>query len=1010
MSPSNKRSLLAISVAAILSGSGFANEDISRTQIEDSNASAPTTEENEKAERIVVTGSRIKRDSFSVATPIATLSKDALSDAGLGSLSEILVDQMPQIGEGSSNSNSQSSVQNTGLSTVDLRELGTNRTLTLIDGRRVVSNSYSGNYVSLSTIPKGMVQRVEIITGGASAAYGSDAISGVVNIITQQDKEGASFNVRTGESTEGGGRELTFDVDFGTSYADGRGYLFMSASYDEQFGLEYWDRDRAQQQDYWDYDDKRMCNTMLTAIYDEENKTAFQCMRDIKQSDWRALSDSIPGGVFDEASSFRPNAGFWYDGTTLRDDWQEEKHGIHFNQFTMLKVPDKAFSAALKTDFEFDSGTQAYFQFHLSQNDSTNFKSPESEDECDPIVTYDPKNGEFGSDCMGRIPYDNPYMPEAIRAQASERGVKWDRLFQEVGNVVNSNDRTTIRSWTGLKGYVWEGWEWDISLGYGKFTQKQTRTNEIIVAHAKYALDAEQLDDGTIRCKDAAARESGCMPLNLFGEGSITPEAADYLRVNAEIHTDIKQTTFAAVVTGDLYTLPAGPIASAFGFEYRKDEQSVATNVPRGGITFNYVPDFSGDVSVYEAFAEVSVPLLNNAPFAKHLSAEFSARLADYSWSTTGLIQSYKAGFIYEPVEGYSVRANWARAMRAPTITELMSPPRGDYNTFSDFCDGVTATSNNSGHDNCRQESGIQATIAAEGVFEDENNSYSPNAGNSELYEETADTYTLGISLAPEFIPGLRVAIDYYDIQIEDAITALSNDDIITFCYNSTIAYGSNNEFCNDIRRDEEGQIVEVQQRLINTDEIRTKGYDIALQYNYSVGEYGDLTFKLDWGHVIEYSITSTGPDGQFEDFEEGFLDRDVFEDKGSASLTWRKNGWRVRWSTQYKGSIKRDKDDYEKWLDAMAKNQERCTTQADTCIANPESLWGGDLPSVTTHGLSMSYTMPMSNDSELRLYGGVRNLFDERGPFIIFGPGNYNSAYGGGLGRFAFVGAQYTF
>ena len=315
------------------------------------------------------------------------MDREALEDTGLGSLSEILIDELPQISEGSSNTNSQSSVQNTGLSTIDLRELGTNRTLTLIDGRRAVSNSYSGNYVSLSTIPSGMVHKVEIITGGASAQYGSDAIAGVVNIITQQDKEGFSFKTRGGETAEGGGRELTIDTDYGTEFGEGKGYLFVAASYDRQYGLSYFDRKRAQQQDSWWYDDDEMCNAFNTA-------DGWQCMRDITMADWTSLSDSIPGGVFDEKSSNRPDAGFWYDENGLRNDWHEERYGIDFNQYTMLKVPDEAISGAVKANYELSDDHEAYFQVQYSQNNSFNLKSPESEDECDAILTRDPDSGE----------------------------------------------------------------------------------------------------------------------------------------------------------------------------------------------------------------------------------------------------------------------------------------------------------------------------------------------------------------------------------------------------------------------------------------------------------------------------------------------------------------------------------------------------------------------------------------------------------------------------------------
>lgn len=1008
-----KKTILTLAIqAAVLGGmsmTALAADEVEVSQVKGNQPQQSAETEQQTIEKISVTGSRIKRDSFSVATPLATLDKGAIEDAGIGSLAAILVDELPQVAEGVSNANSQSSVQNTGLSTIDLRNLGTNRTLTLIDGRRVVSNSYSGNYVSLSTIPSTFVDKVEIITGGASATYGSDAVAGVVNIITQQDQQGAKFNVRGG-TTEKGGEEMSVDGDFGTLYADGKGYLFMAASYTKEFGLDYWDRNRAQQQESWSYDDKRMCNTMLTETYDTALKTNAQCMRDITQADWRDLNDSIPGGVFNEASSLRPDAGFWYDGQTLRDDWHEEKYGIHFAQYDWLKVPEDTVAAAVKTEYDFDSGVQAYFQLQYSRNHSENPKSPESSDENEFALVRNPATGEFVEEYVGRIPKNNPFVPEAIFEGASSRGITWDRNFAEVGAIVNENTRTTYRSWAGLRGFVWDNWEWDLSVGYGKFKQEQDRQNEINVLKLRNALQAEKLADGTIQCIDADARADGCVPVNLFGEGSISAEAADYIRANPTITTDISMTNVLGYVTGDLFELPAGPVASAFGFEYRRDTQSVDTNVPNGGVTFNYVPTFEGDVDVYEAFGEVSLPLLRDMTAVRNLSMDLSLRVADYSWSTTDLMKSYKAGIVYEPAEGYMVRANWATAQRAPTITELLSPPRGDYDGFDDICDGVTATSTGPGHDNCRLEPGIAAAIAADGSFKDENNGYSPNVGNPDLQEESAETFTVGVSMAPSFIEGLRVAIDYYDISIEDAMTSLGNEDIIGFCYASSLPYGGDNPFCNDVKRDGEGQIIEVQQRVINADETNTSGYDLALDYRYDMDGWGSLKLKLDWSHVLDYSITATGPDGQFTDSYVGLLSSGIFEDKASASLSWYLEDLRIRWSVKYKSSVRRSQSAHEDWEKDIAANAENCASGSASCVENPEPLWGNELPSVTTHNLSASYSFDVGQDTEIRLSGGVNNLFDEKGPFVIGGSGNYDSLYGGGVGRYYYLGAELKF
>jgi len=964
-------------------------------------------------EKITVTGSRLRRDSFSVATPLATMDYEAIEDTGLGSLSEILIDELPQISESSSNTNTQSNITATGLSTISLRELGSSRTLTLIDGRRVVSNSHSSNSVSLSTIPTGMVKKVEVITGGASAAYGSDAIAGVVNIITQQDKEGFTFKTRGGESTEGGAKEFTLDLNYGTEFSNGRGYMYMSSTYDKQYGLTYEDRKRAQQQESHFYDDERMCNAMITSAAPKDG----QCMRDITQNDWRGLNDAIPGGVFHEGSS--SVGGFWYEGQTLRDDWVEEQYGIDTDQFVMLKVPDEGLNTAIKIDFELTDDISFYGQIQHSLNKSYNSKAPESEDESDKVITFDAATGEFGEVIMGKISRDNPYVPAEI-ADAGGSTIKWDRNFTEVGNIYTDNTRNTIRTWAGLQGVMFDdAWDWDISVSYGLFKQEQIRGNEISTINASYALDAEYAEDGvTIQCADAEARANGCLPMNVFGEGSITPDVANYIRVNPTIDSTVEQLTVTGYIAGDLFEMPAGAVASAFGFEWRKDSQEIETGggATEGGISFNYVPEYSGEVTVAEVFGEMAFPLLRDVTAAKSLTAEVSVRLADYSWEASGLMQSYKTGMVWEVVDGYAVRANWARAQRAPSIDDLLSPPAGDYDSYTDICYGTTATSDDEGHENCRKEPTIAAAIAADGEFDERDNNYSPSVGNENLKEETADTFTFGVTIAPSFAQGLRIAIDYYDIAIADALSSYSNDDIMRYCYDSSLTWdekGGSNAFCNDLKRDEDGSLIQVMQRNYNVDEISTSGVDLAVEYVHDFEQLGRIKFKTDWTHVIDWEKTVQSPDGPETTDNVGDYEEEIFETQGTASVTWYKDEWRVRWSTKYKGPINVNKDTEADWLDVMASNDENCAAadpEAAGCIANPESLAFNELGSYINHSLSVSYAMELSKDGEVRFFGGVNNIFDNRGDYSLDEKGHFYSGYGSSVGRFVYLGAEFKF
>ena len=1005
----NKK-LITLAVQAVIYGSvistqAFANEaeEIERIAQKNQVSTAISVKKLEnKAERITVTGSRLRRDSFSVATPLVTMGREAVGDTGLGELADILTENIPSVSFATSNTTSQSSVSATGLQTVELRNLGSSRALTLIDGRRVVGNSKSNNAVSMSTIPAGMIERIEVITGGASATYGSDAVTGVVNIITQSQKEGFSAKTRGGETLDGGGKEFTLDLNYGSSFADERGYMFMSVNYDKDYGLKYTDRDRAAIQSGFTYNKTTMRNMAQT-------ENGFVPLGETNRNDWRNLNDGIAGGVFLESSKF--DTTYWYDENGQRTDWNEERDGVNTREWVELKVPSERVSAAIKVDFDITDDLTFYSQVQWSGNYTVNPKSPENSYEGETAIYTDRETGVADNVRLGYIPIDNPYVPENIRETASQYKdrIYWDRSFSEVGRIETDNERETIRAWAGLQGVIFDGeWDWDISVGYGSFDQTQFRNNEIDVFKAKNALDAGYADDGSIQCNDAAARADGCVALNLFGEGSITPEMADYIRVNPTLKVKNEQISMLGYMAGDLFNMPAGPVATAFGFEYRKDSQEAITDeaLTYGGITWNLIPAFKGDISVAEIFAEASFPLLRDLPGVEHLSLETSLRFADYDLSAVGLVTSSKLGFLWAVGEGINVRGNWAIAQRAPTVNDIFEPAAGDFDSFDDICDKVSATSTAIGHDNCRLEPAIAAAIAADAtfVFEDDNSGYSPNAGNPELFEEKGTTLTIGATYEPRFLQGFSIAVDYYDIFIEDAISSFDNDEILKECYASSTTLGNENAFCDVIKRDAEGQIEEVLQKSYNIDELSTRGIDIAVAYHYDLNEFGALKFKLDWTHLLEHSTTKTGVDGKFKTDSVGLVG--LFEDKASGSLSWSLDNLRVTWSTSYKSSALRSQSN----IDAWQANIDRCAEGEDSCVSDPEKIAYQEYDAYFKHNLSASYNIELENDASVRLFGGVNNVFDDKGQFYIGGRGNYGSEYDAGRGRFVYLGAEVKF
>jgi len=835
-----------------------------------------------------------------------------------------------------------------------------------------------------------------------------------VNIITEQDKEGFSFYARTGTTSEGGGDEYTLNADYGTSFAGGRGYLFAGVTYDEEKGIENKDRSQAQIEADFDYNTTELCNEMQTA-------TGDQCMRDVPDSaDWRDRSDGTAGGVFSES-----RGAWWFDESGMHSDFEEERDGLFSRVWDAILIPNETLSAAFKVNFDVTEGTRLYFQAQYARNNSFNFKSPEDDSEASDVATLDPVTGIPGEVRPGHIDIDNPFIPTAMR-DADGDGIDdqafidgwngdWDRRFFEVGNITTDNTRTTWRTWAGLQGSLFDGkWDWDASVGYGHFEQLLIRSNELDVRKVSQALDAGYAGDGvTIQCNDPDARAAGCVPLNLFGVGSITPEMADWIRYTPILNPTIQQTNFLAYVSGDLFEMPAGSVGSVFGIEYRKDKMEMLANdgANYGGITYNIVPDIFGEMDVTEAFAEFSFPL------ADTLTADVSVRVGDYSHQNIDTIFSYTAGLMWNFADGYTLRGNVARAQRAPDLTELNSPERGDYDSFTDICDEVSATSQERGHDNCRLEPAIAAAIAADAnfVFDDQNNGYSPSSGNPNLFEETADTYTIGFSIAPSFLQGLQLAVDYYDITINDAITDVGNDQIMLQCYNPSIVLGDPNAFCDAITRDDEGQIIKILQQQFNLNSQSTSGYDVSINWVWDMGP-GELDLTTHWTHILTHEEVFQGNDGPETVDANNTLDFGIFTDVATASLAYRFGDWRIRWRTAYKGPVVDHHDRVDDYVERFALNDERCAAGDTRCVENPEIPAYLYYPSYTRHDLSVSYDMEMRGGSDLNIFGGVRNLFDNdifvprTGDAYEGGIGNFDSKFGGGVGRFFYLGAEMRF
>ncbi|MCG8441696.1 MAG: TonB-dependent receptor, partial [Caulobacterales bacterium] len=613
-------------------------------------------EAEEGVEALIITGTRIRRTEFDLPVPAQVLSREQLNLAGANELSEAIL-ELPAISPAITTETSQSSTQSSGSSTISLRGLGSTRTLTLIDGRRTVGNTSTGSTISLSTIPDGFVERVEVITGGASALYGSDAVTGVVNVIMRDDLDGVELEGRYGTSQEGGNTEYGFDFTAGSNLAGERGNVMFAFGYDKEEAILESERDKA------------MINLEL-----DEN-TNDQPDELVPNN-----STSIPGGLFAGNSGTIDDPSrdttFWFfdDGGVgaLTSDFDTDVDGFDALGPETISIPRERFLLASK----FDLDLTEYMEFFVSaQYSNVRTKSERAADTAN--------SGRLAADFPiflsdGVTPH--PFVPQEIFDDAVELGrtdVFFRRRWSEFGNRFRESDNDTLRAWAGVRGEFWDSWSYEASFGYGEWRRAQSRVGDLVIPNYQAAIDVEFIDpanpDAGLQCANEFARDAGCVPLNPFGLGSVTEEQVNWLILRDQLRARNRTTTGSAWATGDLMDLWAGPVAVAFGYDYRKEESQTRWDPisTSGGGTVTQQVNQDGKQDVHEVFGEMIVPLLRDAPFAHSLSVEGAVRLSDYS--TVGSVTSFKAGGSWAPIEDVRFRGVFARANRAPNNLELFS-------------------------------------------------------------------------------------------------------------------------------------------------------------------------------------------------------------------------------------------------------------------------------------------------------------------------------------------------
>lgn len=944
-------------------------------------------DDEDAIEEVVVTGTRIKRSpNFELPVPVQSLSSRDLEVAGVNEISEALA-ELPSITPALTSETSQASTQSSGQSTISLRNLGSSRTLTLIDGRRTVGNTSTGSTISLDTIPDAFIERIEVITGGASAVYGSDAVTGVVNIITRDNFEGFKIDTRYGSSHEGGNDEFGIGVTAGSNFDNGRGNVIFSVQYDDEKPI--YERERAK---------------AMIALAVDGDGTGLE----------KSGSSNMPGGLFagNVGDAMNPDENsrvWWYPnggtGPLTEGFVRPDDEDIPLGPET-ISIPRERILVAGK--MHYDLSEMVRF-FASAQYSSVYTKSERAPDTAN--------SGRMDADFpifMNDGVTPHPFMPQEIFDDAVELGndsVFFRRRWVEHGSRFRESDNDTIRLWTGLQGSYGDTWTGEAYFGYGEWRRAQSRVGDVIIPNYQRAIDVEFVDPMDpslgIQCADSFARGAGCVPFNPFGL-SQTQDQVNWMILRDQLRAMNRTTTAGIWATGDVFELPAGALSAALGYEFREEKSQTRWDPisTSGGGTVTQQVNQDGKQDVNEFFLELIVPLLADRPGFQNLSVEGAVRFSDYS--TVGDVTSWKAGLTWAPIDDIRLRATFAEANRAPNNIELFSRGLGSQGALNDPCDNVTATSSGTFDDTCRQDPIVSSIIASDGVFINEGlQVQTPEVGNAALSEETAETLTVGLVFTPQFLEGLSFSIDYYDIEIEDAIAEIDATDILQICYTS--GDFNNNPSCQIPERNPvTGQLDEVQETSLNINSLVTSGIDLTARYvlepNFMPGSlnFGLILTKVD---ELEEIAPVPGTNETFTTDTLGLLGQPEYRWRFTAN--WYYDQWSVGWRTNYLGEMLNDDPSRSRSTDCQA---------AGNCGSQIALFLDGEF----THNVRIGYDWPdLFGDSDARFYFGINNITDEQGPVLytlnelVSGccdvGENHHSLYDI-TGRFYYAGAELSF
>jgi iron complex outermembrane receptor protein len=925
---------------------------------------APAAQEGD----IVVTGSRIPRTDLQASSPVAVVGQEKIALDGNNTL-ESSLNALPQFqGNTGSTTNAQGGA---GVYSADLRGLGPTRTLVLVNGRRFVPAD-TNLAVDLATIPEALVKRVEVVTGGASAVYGSDAIAGVVNFIMVDSFNGVRLSGDTGITDRGDGFRVKGDLTIGAGLGD-RGNVVANFAYSKQ-------------------------NTVLAGDRDFSAVTLNELGDKLIPSG----SNNIPGtflgfspAVLKSLKGVGQNANCTA-ATGIRFDQQgapvvfcDPEDRYNFAPTNLLVRPQVRYQVSVLGHYDVTDTITAFVEGFYIDNTNAYQQAPAA------FTAQTARGGILD------IPNaaTNPALLPATRAFFAANQAVFDpdgngiyqtinalTRPQELGPRVFNFERKSLNLTGGLRGSLgrlkWEGY-----YSHQDVDQFAEALNTVSTTRLSQGLDTIIDPTGKVVCRSVIA---GCVPVNIFGINALSDAAKAFITPAATARTSLSRDMLGASLAGTLFDNWAGPVGFAVGAEHRREKFTyspdaiVATGETAGGVPS---PAGRGGISVSELFGELRIPLLTDRPFFHDLAVEFAGRYSHYS--TIGNAFTYKAGAEWSLTSWLRLRGAYQRAVRAPNLNELYSPQAETFVAGTDPCDRRRSPS-----------TAVKAFCVQQGVPTSAIDTFQAaqigfnqlSGGNPDLEEEKSNTYTIGAVLSPRFIPRLNITVDYYNISVGRAISSISAQLVVNQCF---AALQLSDPFCSRVSRFPNGEINDVQSTLINAAALKVSGIDAQLDYSLALpglfevsGKAAKLAIQVAASWQFEDSLVSLPGVAKLDcsgRFGPGCSGAGVplsASFKAIGSLTYASGPVTLRLQARHIGAIRK--------LAGITAFRDRFGSETDFDLAARFRV-----------------------DEHFEFFGGVNNLLDNQPPLMGFrlgGPPNTNEQAYDLLGRRFFFGATMTF